>query len=207
MGLWEVEISYGMEGSREADTVFLQTRSPEGRKFRSRTELRAYLDKHGLEYRADDFDFSICGRGNNPPSKGGFKGMSSVASSVTTTAGDGEDGQGRREQPPFLKRQRECPHHAKPVSFLASTSSPTGALLDPVTGEFTSPNSGSVPLPPPPPPVLPQGGMDTSSAGSYPPPPHPIPHSMLGPSPMQFLPPGQKNVRPSHPLSPWFPFA
>ena len=43
--------------------------SPEGRKFRSRNELRQYLEKHNLEYNAEDFDFSIWGRGNRPASK------------------------------------------------------------------------------------------------------------------------------------------
>jgi hypothetical protein len=40
--------------------------SPEGRKFRSRTELRQYLEKHSLDHNPEEFDFSIWGRGNRP---------------------------------------------------------------------------------------------------------------------------------------------
>ena len=55
--------------------------SPEGRKFRSRNELRQYLDKHNLDHNPDDFDFSIWGRGNRPPSK------SSLAAATSATSG------------------------------------------------------------------------------------------------------------------------
>ena len=49
--------------------IFDNQNSPDGRKFRSRNELRQYLEKHNLDYPAEDFDFSIWGRGNRPTSK------------------------------------------------------------------------------------------------------------------------------------------
>ena len=49
--------------------LFLPNPSPEGRKFRSRTELRQYLDKHNLDHNPEEFDFSIWGRGNRPGGK------------------------------------------------------------------------------------------------------------------------------------------
>jgi hypothetical protein len=49
--------------------LFDNQNSPDGRKFRSRNELRQYLEKHNLDYPAEDFDFSIWGRGNRPSSK------------------------------------------------------------------------------------------------------------------------------------------
>ena len=42
--------------------------SPDGKKFRSRNELRQYLDKNGLDFKPEDFDFSLWGRGNRPQS-------------------------------------------------------------------------------------------------------------------------------------------
>ena len=44
-------------------------RSPDGRKFRSRNELRQYLDKNGLDHNPEDFDFSIWGRGGRHGNK------------------------------------------------------------------------------------------------------------------------------------------
>ena len=59
--------------------------SPEGRKFRSRNELRQYLEKHNLDYNAADFDFSIWGRGNRPPSKNNSNSASSSPSSSASS--------------------------------------------------------------------------------------------------------------------------
>ena len=63
-------------------------KSPEGRKFRSRNELRQYLEKHNLEYNAEDFDFSIWGRGNRPPAKGSSAAAAAAAAAsvASTTA-------------------------------------------------------------------------------------------------------------------------
>ena len=58
--------------------------SPEGRKFRSRNELRQYLEKHNLDYNAEDFDFSIWGRGNRPPSKSSSSNNNSASSPVAS---------------------------------------------------------------------------------------------------------------------------
>ena len=61
--------------------------SPEGRKFRSRNELRQYLEKHNLEYNAEDFDFSIWGRGNRPPAKGTTAAAVAAAAAAASTSG------------------------------------------------------------------------------------------------------------------------
>ena len=68
--------------------------SPEGRKFRSRNELRQYLEKHNLEYNAEDFDFSIWGRGNRPPAK------SSTAAAAVAAAAAAASTSGASSQPP-----------------------------------------------------------------------------------------------------------
>ena len=68
--------------------------SPEGRKFRSRNELRQYLEKHNLEYNAEDFDFSIWGRGNRPPAKG------STAAAAVAAAAAAASTSGASSQPP-----------------------------------------------------------------------------------------------------------
>lgn len=45
--------------------ILISNISPDGRKFRSRNELRQYLEKQGLDHlNPEDFDFSIWGRGN-----------------------------------------------------------------------------------------------------------------------------------------------
>ena len=69
--------------------------SPEGRKFRSRNELRQYLEKHNLEYNAEDFDFSIWGRGNRPPAK-----SSTAAAAVAAAAAAASTTSGASSQPP-----------------------------------------------------------------------------------------------------------
>ena len=69
--------------------------SPEGRKFRSRNELRQYLEKHNLEYNAEDFDFSIWGRGNRPPAKG-----STAAAAVAAAAAAASTSVASSQPPP-----------------------------------------------------------------------------------------------------------
>ncbi len=71
--------------------------SPEGRKFRSRNELRQYLDKHNLDHNAEDFDFSIWGRGNRPPSKSSSS--NSANSAAASNSGPATSGSSSATQP------------------------------------------------------------------------------------------------------------
>ena len=69
--------------------------SPDGRKFRSRHELRAYLEKTNSDHHIDEFDFSIWG--NNSHMSGGRGGG----------GGSGHTGTGKKTKKQREKEQRE----------------------------------------------------------------------------------------------------
>lgn len=66
--------------------------SPDGRKFRTRNELKTYIDKNGLDMNPDDVDFTIWGRNANVP-PGGPPGPQPPHPSTSGAAPTGPAGQ------------------------------------------------------------------------------------------------------------------